>query len=226
MNSYVQCRDEIVKRKKFIQDFYVASLNRFPEPVVAETIGLQIRKILELIAKASLVANRTVLADVSLWFKRDWNAKDILERIEKVNPDFYPDAVREKRVYQTGNLKAEWEDAPGGICLSKDEFIDAYDTLGDLLHARDPSDPIDFRKFLEKTQGWESKIHELLGMHKIRLLGSDTFCLVQMNVNGSPKWSQWIAVEPSDQNCAECGDILYKSKEGLLCSNCMQQEPN
>ena len=66
MAAYLRRMDEITKRSSFVKDFYNLSLNRFPITVVAETIGLQMRKILELIAKASLVAHRAVWDEASL----------------------------------------------------------------------------------------------------------------------------------------------------------------
>lgn len=222
MNSYVQCMEEITRRSIFIQQFSDVSINRFHEPVVAETIGLQQRKILELIAKASLIAHRSVWAEVSLWFKRDWHAGDILERIEKVNPSFYPHPVRESRIYDTGNIKAKWEDVPDDIYLTKGRFVEAYSAIGDMMHAHSPDEHVNYREFLAKAQEWDSQIHELLGMHTVALLGAEDFCLVQMNVEGNPRWSYWTRTEPTDASCPDCGQPLFKSKEELLCPSCIR----
>ena len=199
MNSYIRCMEEVATRSKFIQEFYDVSIDRFPGPVVAETIGLQLRKTLELIAKASLVAHRSVWDEISLWFERDWHAREILNQIEQVNPSFYPHPVRETRVYETGNIKAEWEDVPDDAFLTKERFIEAYDSIGDMMHAHSPEENVDYRAFLAKTQEWDGQIHELLGMHEVFLLNADSFYLVQMNVGGRPKWSYWTKIEPSDK---------------------------
>lgn len=199
MAAYVQCMVEITRRSVFIRDFYGLSVNRFPEAVAAETIGLQMRKILELIAKASLVAHRAVWDEASLWFKRDWHANEILGRIEKVNPSFYPRPVRESQVYESGPLRASWEDVPESSYLTRDRFIAAYDAIGAMMHAHSPDEDVDYRRFLMRTQEWDDQIHELLGMHQVFLLGvPDAFFLVQMNVNGRPTWTQWGKVEPPD----------------------------
>ena len=223
MAAYIECMDEITKRSVFIQDFYNLSLNRFPEPVVAETIGLQLRKILELVAKASLVAHRAIWEAASLWFKRDWHANEILDRIEKVNPSFYPHPVRESHVFDNGPVKAEWEDVPVESYLTKERFIDAYDSIGAMMHAHSPADPPDYREFLAKTEEWDGQIHELLGMHQIFLIGiPDAFFLVQMNVDGQPKWTPFLRAEPRDSVCPECGTPLWETMDGLVCRLCIQ----
>ncbi|MDE0495548.1 MAG: hypothetical protein F4Y05_05510 [Acidimicrobiaceae bacterium] len=199
MAEYVECMDEITRRSRFVQDFYGLSVDRFPLPVVAETVGLQMRKILELIAKASLAAHRAAWDEASLWFKRDWNAKAILERIEKVNPRFYPHPVKESQVFASGPLKAEWEDVPEDIYLTKGRFIDAYDAIGKMMHAHLPGESVDYGGFLLRTRAWDEQIHELLAMHQVFLLGvPDAFFLVQMNVDGRPTWSQWAKIESGE----------------------------
>ena len=222
MDSYIQCMTEITRRAEFIQNFHTASINNFAQAVVAETVGLQLRKTLELIAKASLVAHRAVWAEVSLWFKRDWHASEILRRIEEVNSSFYPIPVKESRVYETGDIRAEWEDIPDDTFLTKARFIEAYGAIGDMMHAHFPDEDVDYQEFLANTQKWDSQIHELLGMHKITLLGSESFCLVQMNVAGAPRWTRWSRVESSESTCPDCGEQLFKSEDGLLCSTCIR----
>lgn len=61
-----------------------------PEFARNELIFLQLRKSLELIAFASLAANKDAYAAVFPTFAEDWKAKRILEKIEKINPYFYP----------------------------------------------------------------------------------------------------------------------------------------
>ena len=61
---------------------------------------LQIRKILELIAFASLVANKNVYTAVFSKVSKAWNAGDLLKELEQVNPDFYPVPIFGGRVAQ------------------------------------------------------------------------------------------------------------------------------
>ena len=189
--------EEIKRRTEFMRDFHNHSISRFALPVVAETIGLQLRMTLELIAKASLSAHRAVWAEASLWFKKDWNAKIVMSKIEKVNSQFYPIPVRESEIYTHGPITAEWGDVPEAEYLTKARFISAYDAIGKMMHAHLPDDDVSYSDFLDRTRVWAAQIHVLLAMHQVHLLGvPDEFFLVQMNVNGRIACTQWSILEP------------------------------
>src|ERR1700731_738919 len=64
------------------------------EAIDKELVFLQLRKILELLAFASLTANREKYAAAHKKFATFWRAKDMLQDLEKVNPDFYPRPVQ------------------------------------------------------------------------------------------------------------------------------------
>ena len=77
----------------------------------AEFIFLQFRKVLELIAFASLAANKEFLFRRSQKFSQHWKAKSMLEELAKVNPQFYPDLSnrrrRQRRDLSTLNTRAK-----------------------------------------------------------------------------------------------------------------------
>src|ERR1035437_4908675 len=56
---------------------------------------LQIRKIIELVALSSLVANKNQFERLMIKFEHLWNLKEILKDIKKLNPDFYPQPITE-----------------------------------------------------------------------------------------------------------------------------------
>ncbi|MCY3920075.1 MAG: hypothetical protein OXG38_09750 [Chloroflexi bacterium] len=88
---------------------------------------------------------------------------------------------------------------PESNCLTRERFTAAYDAIGAMMHAHSPDEDVDYSQFLVRAQEWDDQIHELLGMHKVFLLGvPDAFFLVQMNVNGLPTWTRWDKVEPAD----------------------------
>ena len=55
-----------------------------------ELVFVQLRKVLELIAFASLTANKDKYCAAHANFATHWRAKSMLEELEKINPDFYP----------------------------------------------------------------------------------------------------------------------------------------
>src|SRR5260370_28719120 len=76
-----------------------------------ESIYLQYRKMLELIALGSLVANKDVFSKVYQDFAKYWNAELLVKDIERVNPDFYPRPIIQEPSSLPG-IKAEWADRP------------------------------------------------------------------------------------------------------------------
>jgi len=96
IENYCDLMEEIKRRIEVIDVLRSADFQSLPRIAKVESIALQFRKILELIAMGSLVANREALASASNSFASEWNAKRILAAIHKVNPDFYPRAVLEK----------------------------------------------------------------------------------------------------------------------------------
>lgn len=64
-------------------------------PMAIEAIGLQFRKVFELIAFASLAANRAQYSLTYRDFAEDWQAAKLLKNLQRVNPHFYPKPVIE-----------------------------------------------------------------------------------------------------------------------------------
>src|SRR5688572_32558483 len=60
-----------------------------------EFSGLLLRKSLEQIALGSLISNRNAFCKAYSNFEKSWNARLILQDIERVNPEFYPRPVEE-----------------------------------------------------------------------------------------------------------------------------------
>src|SRR5882724_396089 len=86
---YRNCMQEIRFRLSFVRD--LRKQNGTGSVVIdKELVFLQLRKMLELIAFASLTANREKYAAAHNTFSRHWKAKAMLEELAKLNPDFYP----------------------------------------------------------------------------------------------------------------------------------------
>ena len=88
--KYLGCMREIKYRTDVIQRFLRQEWSAGYLASTAECIALQFRKTLELIALASLVANREEYAKQRANFSTDWNAKMIINTLDNVNPRFTP----------------------------------------------------------------------------------------------------------------------------------------
>ena len=98
---YVTCMEKIRERINIIQTIQRGNITTGIDFLNTELTFVQFRKVLELIAFASLTANREKYAQAYADFERDGRAKRILEKIEKLNPDFYPfDSVSLSRTLQ------------------------------------------------------------------------------------------------------------------------------
>lgn len=149
------------------------------EPTTLESISLQVRKILELIAMASLVANKTEYEKIYSNFANAWNAEYLLKDLGRVNPDFYPKPVMETPS-DDPKVKNHLVDLDNDY-LTKNEFIKVYKKCGAIMHASNPlGRKIGYEYYKKSIPEWRQKIINLLNNHQIRLLGHDGFYLIHM----------------------------------------------
>lgn len=181
--EYADQMDEIKRRNASIKKLSEIAVGQLHLPVVTECVYLQFRKILELIAMSSLVANRQAMEEMNRSIKKlgkQWNGDAILKLVERINPDFYPVPVIERSSRHPA-AKMELVEKTDGF-LSRGEFSRLYNLCGDLMHADNPlGRKTNYHVFWEEGPVWESKILELLGCHKIRLVGQDGFYIVHMH---------------------------------------------
>lgn len=171
---------EEIKRRTSVIDFFLTGMGHaLYEPTTLESIGLQIRKILELIAMASLVANKKEYEKVYSNFANAWNAEYLLRDLERVNPDFYPKPVLE----QTSDdlqIKSHLVDRKNDY-LSKEEFGKVYKKCGAIMHASNPlGRKIGYEYYKKNIPEWRTKIINLLNSHQTRLLNHTGFYLIHM----------------------------------------------
>ncbi len=151
-----------------------------------ESSCLQLRKILELIAFGSLVANKEVYSSAYRGFAKHWNASDLLKLVEKINPHFYPNPIVE--------VPSDWPDIKRELkrrnsdYLTKEEFADVYGRCGVMMHASNPyGAAIDYNFYNKSLPIWQTRIVNLLSTHQMRLVGDPGFYLVHMKERGDNK---------------------------------------
>ena len=181
--EYTAQMEEIKRRTAAIKKLSEIAIGQLQLPVVTECVYLQFRKILELVAMSSLVANSQAMEDMRRSQKKlgnQWNGDAILKLVEAINPDFYPVPIIE-RPPRHPDTKAELVEKTEGF-LTRSEFSRLYNLCGGLMHADNPlGRETDYRALWQQGPTWESLIFELLGCHKIRLVGQDGFYLVHMH---------------------------------------------
>jgi hypothetical protein len=176
---YCDLMEEIKRRIAVVDQLGTATGLVLPPQVRMESIYLQYRKILELIAFGSLVSNRDKFSKVYARFSKYWNAADLLRDLERVNRDFYPKPKLEE-LSPDPQVKRHLVDKPNGY-LTKGQFLELYGRAGDILHERNPyAGPSELEWFLKNAESWRDRIIGLLNTHVIHLVGMPSFYLVHM----------------------------------------------
>jgi hypothetical protein len=196
LNLYVAQLKEIKYRINVVLE--IAYENRFTTPYPAtntELVYLQFRKILELIALSSLVANKEEYAKIEREFATEWRAKKILKKIKDINPDYYPAPSRQIKASQSGHFT--FEPITSGY-LTEENFVELYNQSSNLIHARNPFAPeVDLDLYKSRINEWEGKIRTLLNHHSILLYGGKNMiaALMQSDKDGEPHASYFRKME-------------------------------
>jgi len=186
ISKYCDLMEEIKKRVNVIDFFSTGNGHALYEPTTLESIGLQLRKILELIAMASLVANKKEYSKAYSNFSKTWNAEFLLKDLIRVNPNFCPKPVVEKPCDDpkvVNKLKHRQNDY-----LTKSDFINVYKKCGALLHASNPlGKKINYEYYKKNIPEWRNKVLNLLNNHEVHLLNDTGFYLVHMKEDRDDK---------------------------------------
>tara|TARA_Y100000780_G_scaffold174982_1_gene160183 strand:+ start:12381 stop:12998 length:618 start_codon:yes stop_codon:yes gene_type:complete len=180
MDIYRCHMGEIIARDKFLRGILSKGGFLGNNTYDYEVFAIHVRKILEAIAYSSLVANVEKYKERHSGYEEHWKAKGLLECIEEVNPEYYPEPVS---VTKTGENQHHIEPKVDAEALTKEEFCFLYDKCNEALHHWRPFAPganIDFEK---KPIEWLDKIRNLMNTHKICINSLEEYWLVQMVSN-------------------------------------------
>jgi hypothetical protein len=175
---------EVKGRTRLIKRFAAAPPEALPVPAVAELLYLHLRKILELVAMGSLLANAASFGLAEEKLRKYWNAKELLGDLNTLNPRFYPRPIVQKPSARPG-VGEDWLDR-GDDYLTKERFITLYDKCGGVLHTRNPYRPEpDYAALIAEVPKWRAWIVNLLNAHTINLHGDPHLYLFEMGDDGA-----------------------------------------
>jgi|SRR5271157_1662469 len=179
INLYCNVMEEIKKRTSVVWSFLNGKSFTIYKATTIESACLQIRKILELIALASLVANKNEFATQNEKFAKVWNARLILNDLERLNPQFYPKPILELPSTKPGVVN-EFKDIIDGF-LTKEDFLKVYEKCGAMMHSDNPyGGKTDYHYYDKSVPEWMEKIRILLNTHTIRLINDENLYLIHM----------------------------------------------
>lgn len=133
-----------------------------------ELVSIQFRKIIELIALSSLVANIDEYAKLRERFKEDWNARLIMQDLERINPQYFPQMCKMKQTATVNGKRVfEFQNVERGK-ISKDQAIDIYEKCSSLLHANNPfKNEKDYQSYFALFGKW---IHQIIDHMRFHLI--------------------------------------------------------
>jgi hypothetical protein len=186
IGKYCDLMEEIKKRVSVIDFFLFGGGHTLYQPTTIETVSLQLRKILELIAFGSLVANKEAYSSAYEKFATHWNARFLLRDLERVNQDFYPKPVVEipspdpRALHQLKDRDTDY--------LTREEFEKAYEKIGAIMHAANPyGSKVDLDYYLGRLPTCWTEILNLLNNHQVRLLNDRGFYVIHMKEDRDDK---------------------------------------
>lgn len=182
LNLYCNLMMEIRHRAAAVATLQRPCREVIPDFVRVESLVLQVRKILELVALGSMVANESEYRKANDAFAEHSRADIILRDIERINPHFYPTPAKQTKSQQDGvDHHLEFIDDPNESYLRKGDFPKIYKKCGGLMHAQNPyGSQRDYGYYESNVTTWMKKVEKLLTVHVIRLLDDDNYYLIQM----------------------------------------------
>lgn len=184
-----------VKLRMAVIDYFISGQGHaLYQPPTLESACLQLRKILELIAFGSLVANADAYTSVYSKVSKHWQAADLLRELSKVNPEFYPVPVIEvaSNVPRVLHQLKKRE----GDFLTKEEFPEVYGRCGVMAHAANPyGKGIDYDYYSKALPSWRTRIINLLNNHEIHLLNRPGMYVIHMKEEGDEE-VHWYKFQP------------------------------
>jgi len=179
IEKYADVMREIKQRVNVINRFASGPLEPNTHPIL-ETIGLQFRKVFELIAFASLAANKDEYATAYSDFEKHWEAAKLVKRLRQISPMFYPKPVIETPSSDP-KAKSHLLNRVGDY-LTEDELVEAHGRIGSLMHAANPyGSPIKYDYFQKHFPDWLQRTMNLLNSHQVHLPADPGFWLLHMH---------------------------------------------
>ena len=179
IKAYIAVMEEIKLRTEAVSTLYTRKMEVSYRAIRVELIVLQVRMITELVALASLSANKPLFEQNRKKFEKHWHPKKILKDVESLNPNFYPKPIVQVPLNNTRSEIVLVETETG--CMTRDELIKVHGRCGDILHAQNPfRKRVDYGYYEKNVPGWMERIKNLLNSHRIQLLDNNCFCHVWM----------------------------------------------
>jgi len=186
IDLYCGLMAEIEKRIAVINAFATGAVHAVYAASDIESACLHLRKSLEIVAMASLVANKAEFSRMYANSAMYWRADLLLRDLERVNPGFYPHPILEIPSTDPKFVR-KWVDKETGY-LTKADFVKVYKKCAAVMHARNPyGRQFDYGYYQENIPVWRDQLIGLLNSHLIRLVDDTNLYIVHMQEDQDDK---------------------------------------
>ncbi len=183
IDKYAHCMREIKHRIEVIDHFVIKGNSLLYRQASIETACLQLRKTLELIAFASLSANKDAYSMAHSDFAKHYHAERLLRDLERINQNFYPFPFIEVPC-DLPEIRIEHKPRQDDF-LTREEFVKAYEKCGGMLHARNPfGGGTPYEYFEQAIPKWRNEIVNLLNCHSVHPHNDPSIWVIHMKENG------------------------------------------
>ncbi len=211
--KYKRHMEEIKKRTEVVYAFLNKRRDALYGITTVESMYLQIRRILELIALSSLAAHKSEYNLQQKKFRKLWHPDKIFSSLGEINPRFYPSPAKPSDRQETG---LDWEPIESGF-LTKQELSKLYGLCGGVLHGDTPfSTKRNIQPIFEDIHCWMQKIMRLLNFHMISLARDQQWLLavsMETEDEGKVQIAEFHRIDEKDMDLTTFQ--IWQSKKGL-----------
>jgi hypothetical protein len=187
--------EDMKRRLAVVNTVAKGNLSTGSEVFDYEFVAVQLRKSLELVAFASMTANKKLYAEAHASFANHWKAKAMLSSLDRLHPGFYPQPIILDHVKESG--VKHFEHVKDGY-LTKEDFVTLYDLCSEVLHTWNPFTNkeryIDFKRSVAE---WVQRIERLLRLHLMRFVDREEIWVVEMETSTDGKVHAFTATPSS-----------------------------
>lgn len=194
LNLYANLMEEAKARIDTI-NWYIQGRTGLATPFVRDACWLQIRMLCELVALGCLVAHGDMAILQSHKIGRSWSADEILDRMARLRPHFFPFAAKQKVNFLPGGQRHIELQMLDPQPLTRDQLLSLYGATHKHLHRGtlkkllSSAQALDMAVDVPEVVKWTQKLHDLLSIHNIAINEKRVFLCVLRNVDNNNKVS-------------------------------------
>ena len=210
VEKYLEQLREVKQRGNVFQAFSRGSANAIYEEATVEVATLQLRKILELLAFAFVLATGEKAIPAYVNFVKYKNVKEFFSQLQKINKDYYLQPVIQK---QNEQGEMQWIYPVADEYLTPEDFDILFEHCDRVLEPRRVGAlPMSLEQCKTANLRWHDKIVRLLNAHLVHPENNDVAYLFQMGASDAdPTCNQFKLVSENSPQKASKDKNLKRS---------------